>query len=134
MAGLAQGMAQAELGENKEVPRVPVRRVASVPVICWKYFPRTQWTTWLQGMQLQLDHPKEKACKGVPGFSLCRPPQSSHSCARAVLGCCQAPLCQGWLPGASPVLWGCHGVPPYLFSSPSQLSPVHKQKFFGAGR
>lgn len=54
-------------------------------------------------MELQLDHPKEKGCKGVPGFSLCKPPPVSPSCARAVLGCSQAPLSQGWLSGM-PVL------------------------------
>lgn len=52
VAALAQGMAQAELREEKkEVPGVPARRVAPIPVICWKYFPRTQWIMWLQGME-----------------------------------------------------------------------------------
>lgn len=130
VAALAQGVAQAELREEKkEVPGVPARRVAPIPVICWKYFPRTQRITRLQGMEQDGAAAGSSHREGLQGsawiFSWKASPVLPQLCQSSAGMLPSSPL-----PGLAPwdanaALWRCHGthgVPPYLFPSPPLLS------------
>lgn len=119
MAALAQGIAQAELREkNKEVPRVPVRRGNSLNC-CYllEIFLQNPMDNVAARDGAALGS-SQRGCRGVPGFSLCKAPQPSHSWVRAVLGCSPAAQSQG-----CPLEMSWHSwSPPIALSFPS--SPV----------